>query len=329
MRLKGWYDESTKTITFFEDDGIYVFLVLLVIVAAFMEAIITFVLYLAISLVIAHFAKKADTIEEQLKTLSVGSAAVGIFYSNSILYCILFGQNSAAYIVMLQLLSIGTAIYAVSRTVKGVKLARKMTYPSEEIRTRTLSECEKFKKISILTLVCLLTFFSGLYIFNVPFPEEIREAKEQAELEEQIAQSVSVWDLEIIESEAIYGDNAQYDSYGNLYTGEYREFCAWNYSSNRNEPYVIVDVNEKYDYTRFTGTIFTRPSQDEELAIVFRIYADDKCIYDSGEMHASTKAIELDLDITGVDKLKFMAFSEDNDSTNPAVILENAMVHAV
>lgn len=41
-----------------------------------------------------------------------------------------------------------------------------------------------------LTLVCLLTFFSGLYIFNVPFPEEIREAKEQAELEKQIAQSV-------------------------------------------------------------------------------------------------------------------------------------------
>ena len=328
MRFKVWFDKFTNTFIIDEDDSGYALLALLVLGGLFFNAIITFLTYLAVTFGVIYLAKKTEKVENRLGILAVGSAGIGIYYCYRIVCSILLGVNSTAFIIMLQLMSIATSIYAANKCVKETKLAQKASYSSEMEKTKIVSKCRLFKNISIISLAGFIVFFSGIYMLDIPFPEEVREKKEQAEIEKQIAESVSIWELDIVESDAIRGDNAKYDSHGNLYKGEYREFCAWNYPSNRFEPHVIVDVNEKYDYTRFTGTIFTRPKQKEGLTIVFEIYADDRCIYSSGDMDASTEAIELDLDISGVDKLKFVAFTDDHASTNPAVILENAMVHA-
>lgn len=182
--------------------------------------------------------------------------------------------------------------------------------------------------IGVISIIICFIIFAGLLITN-NFMTDVREKTAQKKHEAQMAISASIWDLDVIESDAIYGSNTKYDSDGNAYSGEFREFCAWSYPGEVFEPHIIVDVNEKNEYKRFTGTIFTRPEQKEKLSITFKIYADGKCIYDSGKMHASTKAIDINLDIEGVNQLKFVASTADNDSyCNPAVILVNATVHA-
>ena len=177
-------------------------------------------------------------------------------------------------------------------------------------------------------LILLLLLFAVLLGID-SLQTNRRKNAEQREHEAQMAISASIWDLDIVESDAIYGNKTMYDSDGNVYTGEFREFCAWSKSSDVHEPCVIVDINENYEYTRFTGTIFTRPEQDEDLAITFQIFADGKCIYNSGEMHTSTNAINLNLDVEGVNQLMFIATTEDYGKyCNPAVILVNAVLHA-
>lgn len=179
----------------------------------------------------------------------------------------------------------------------------------------------------LFAFLLLLAVLLGVRNFRI----EIREDKEQRAHEAQMKVSVSVWDLDIIESTAINGSTAKHDSYGNAYSGEFREFCAWNSPYDANDvfvPRITVDINEKYEYTRFTGTIFTRPKQNDDLTITFKVFADGKCIYDSGKMDTSTRAIDLDLNVAGVDKLTFEAYSDHFASTNPAVILANATLHA-
>lgn len=155
--------------------------------------------------------------------------------------------------------------------------------------------------------------------------EEKRSAREAARIDAQMAIETSVWNLDIIDSQAIYGQEDRTDSYGNTYSGEYREFCSWD----GYESYTVVNISERHQYKRLTGVIFTRPEQAEDLSITFRIFADGKCIYDSGEMHRSTKAIQFDVDISGTKQLRFLASSSDfSETTNPAIILENAVLHA-
>ena len=181
---------------------------------------------------------------------------------------------------------------------------------------------------AFIGIVIVFLLFAISLPISIARQERLQEAK-QKEMESRMAVSASIWDLDVIESDAIYGNKTKYDSYGNVYSGEFREFCAWNYpGGDVFEPRVIVDINEKYEYKRFTGTIFTRPDQNEDLTITFKIFADGKCIYDSGEMHTSTRAIDLNLNVSGVDKLTFEAYTDYHDDTNPAVILVNAMLHA-
>lgn len=187
-----------------------------------------------------------------------------------------------------------------------------------------------FEGFIITTITIIILFLLFAITLKVDEAQtERRKLSEQKEMEAKMAISASIWDLDIIESDAIYGNQTNHDSYGNAYAGEYREFCAWKTTRSTHEPFIIVDIDEKYEYKRFTGTIFTRPNQDEDLAITFKIFADGKCIFNSGEMHTTTKATNLNLDVTGVDKLKFIAFTNDyNAYCNPAVILVNAVLHA-
>ena len=139
-----------------------------------------------------------------------------------------------------------------------------------------------------------------------------------------LIENISVWDLDIAEDTAIYGSNWKEDSYGNQYSGEFREYCSWP----GHEPYTVINLSRQDDFKRLTGTIFTRPTQEESLRITFKIYADGKCVFDSGEMHTSTRAIQISIPISGVKQLRFVASSPDEGSgENAAVIFENALVH--
>lgn len=122
--------------------------------------------------------------------------------------------------------------------------------------------------VTTITIIILFLLFAITLKVDAAQTER-RKLAEQKEMEAKMATSASIWDLDIIESDAIYGNKTNYDSYGNAYTGEFREFCAWTYPDDVFEPCVIVDINEKYQYTRFSGTIFTRPHQDEGLGITF------------------------------------------------------------
>lgn len=328
MRLKVFFDKFTNTLTVFEDDSGYVFLFFILLFAVFFNAIITFLSFLAYSIILIVLAKKETQPERGAMFLATGSAIMGILYCVLIILSMLRGTNSTAYIIMLQALSTLTAVYSIKFS-KNCEKVLLQNWNTEESKTSLmLKRCKTAKHLSIVTLAFLLAFFIGLRIFDAPSPEDTRTAKRDAQIEAQIAESVSIWELDIVESDAIYGSNTKYDSYGNAYSGEYREFCAWTYPGDTFEPRVIVDINEKYEYKRFTGTIFTRPSQDEDLTITFKIFADGKCIFDSGEMRASTRAIDLNLDVTDVDKLTFQAYTDYNDATNPGVVLVNAFLHA-
>ena len=329
MRFKAWFDESTNTVTVTEDDSPFAFLAGILIIALIANAIITFLCYLAYSLILIRLSKKVSPVERGSLILAIGCAVMGVSYALLIAISIVRGVNSTGYIIMLQMLAIGTTIYSVITCGKNEKQLQQEMRIYGNSSVGSLEKCKTAKVISIVTLSVLVLACVSLYAFDVPMPENIRAKKEKAQAEAQMAASCSIWDLSIVESNAIYGSSTKYDSLGNAYTGEYREFCAWNTPNERYEPCVIVDLNEKYDYTRFSGTIFTRPNQSEDLAITFTIYADEKCIYNSGEMRTSTKPIQLNLNITGVDKLKFVASTNDYDGwCNPAVILENATVFA-
>lgn len=329
MRFKAWFNKSTNTVTVMEDDSPFAFLAGILFFALIANAIITFLCYLAYSLILIRTAKKVSPVERGSLILAIGCAVMGVSYALLIAISIFRGVNSTGYIIMLQMLAIGTTIYSVITCGKKEKQLQQDMRIYENSTVASVKKCKIAKVISIVTLSVLVLACVSLYAFDVPMPENIRAKKEKAQAEAQMAASCSIWDLSIVESNAIYGSSTKYDSLGNAYTGEYREFCAWNTPNERYEPCVIVDVNEKYDYTRFSGTIFTRPNQSEDLAITFAIYADEKCIYNSGEMRTSTKPIQLILNITGVDKLKFVASTNGyNSYCNPAVILENAMVFA-
>lgn len=174
----------------------------------------------------------------------------------------------------------------------------------------------------------LIVVFGPIILFRAWISDTIaekRSAREAAQMDAQMAIETSVWKLDVVDSRAIYGQENRADSYGNIYSGEYREFCSWD----GYESYAVVNISEKHQYKRLTGVIFTRPEQAEDLSITFRIFADGKCIYNSGEMHTSTKAIQLNINVSGAKQLRFVASTSDySGSTNPAVILENAVLHA-
>jgi hypothetical protein len=327
MRFKIFFNKITNTLTIFEDDTGYVLLFLALVFAIFIDAIITFLSFLACSIVLVLWAKKAKTRDHGSMILAIGSSALSAIYCILISLCIILGTGSSSFIFMLQVLSVATVIYSIRYSARNKNLIAQ--YEETQDAVFAANTCQKAKSISIITLISLLAAFSCLFAFNVPTPEDTRLEKQQAQAEALIAESVSVWELKTIETDAIYGNTTKYDSYGNAYSGEFREFCAWTYpGGDVFEPRVIVDIDEKYEYTRFTGTIFTRPDQDEDLTITFKIFADGKCIYDSGEMRTATRAINLNLDITGVDKLTFQAYTDFNDATNPGVVLVNAFLHA-
>lgn len=327
MRFKIFFNKITNTLTIFEDDTGYVLLFIVLVFAVLINAIITFLSFLALSVALVLWAKNAKTRDHGSLILAIGSSALSAIYCILISLCIILGAGSSSFVFMLQALSVATVIYSIRYSTQNKNLIAQ--YEENRDAVFAVNTCQKARSISIVTLIILLAVFACLFAFDVPTPEDARLKKQQAQAEALIAESVSVWELETIETDAIYGSTTKYDSYGNAYSGEFREFCAWNYpGGDVFEPRVIVDINEKYEYTRFTGTIFTRPDQDEELTIIFKIFADGKCVYDSGEMRTSTRAIDLNLDVTGVDKLTFQAYTDFNDATNPGVILVNAFLHA-
>jgi len=327
MRLKVIFDKITNTVSIFEDDSGYALLALILILAVFMNAIMTFIYFVSFSVGLIFLAKKAKTRDCGAMRLAVGSTVLCFLYCVLIILCIVSGTGSSSFIFMLKILSAATVAYSINFASRSKIIIMQQAEGQDSVLA--VKKCMDAKRIGVITLISILAFSVCLYVFHVPSPEETRAEKEQAKIEAQIAESVSVWDLNITQSDAIYGSSTKYDSYGNAYSGEYREFCAWNYpGGDVFEPHVVVDINEKYEYKRFTGTIFTRPDQDENLTITFKIFADGKCIYDSGEMRTSTGAIDLNLDVTGVDKLTFKAYTDFNDVTNPGVVLVNAFLHA-
>lgn len=327
MRFKIFFNKLTNTLTIFEDDTGYVLLFIVLVFAVLINAIITFLSFLALSVALVLWAKNAKTRDHGSLILSIGSSALSAIYCILISLCIILGAGSSSFVFMLQALSVATVIYSIRYSARNKNLI--VQYEEDQDTALAVNTCQKAKCISIVTLISLLAVFACLLAFDVPTPEDTRLKKQQTQAEALIAESISVWELETIETDAIYGRTTKYDSYGNAYSGEFREFCAWNYpGGDVFAPRVIVDINEKYEYKRFTCTIFTRPDQDEKLTITFKIFADGKCIYNSGEMRTSNRAIDLNLDVTGVDKLTFQAYTDYHDATNPGVVLVNAFLHA-
>jgi hypothetical protein len=153
--------------------------------------------------------------------------------------------------------------------------------------------------------------------------DEREEARALARIEAERKIEASIYDVSSEEKDGvIWGKARKEDYYGNEYSGEMREFCSWDNKE------MATTFNLENDYKRFTGVIFTRPDQKEELTINFKIYGDGKCLYDSGDLRSTTPAIHLNLDITGVETLRFTAVSSGHEVVNAGVILMDAMVHA-
>lgn len=181
-----------------------------------------------------------------------------------------------------------------------------------------------WKFLGIFICVCLGFLIAISIMLGVSSARMDRqEAKEKARIEAQRKIEASIYDVSSEERDGvIWGEARKEDYYGNEYSGEMREFCSWD---NKEMATTFILKN---DYKRFTGVIFTRPDQKEELTINFKIYGDGKCLYDSGDLRSTTPAIHLNLDITGVETLRFTAVSSGHEVVNAGVILMDAMVHA-
>lgn len=113
------------------------------------------------------------------------------------------------------------------------------------------------------------------------------------------------------------------DASGDEYNGPYIEFSLVDSSS-----YLSVDVSE-YDYTRFTGTIVPCKSNRYDEDVTIRIYADDRCIYDSGRMNSSSQAKSIELDISGADILRFEALLDGQYySSFETIVIVDPMMYA-
>ena len=209
-----------------------------------MNAIMTFIYFVSFSVGLIFLAKKAKTRDCGAMRLAVGSTVLCFLYCVLIILCIVSGTGSSSFIFMLKILSAATVAYSINFASRSKIIIMQQAEGQDSVLA--VKKCMDAKRIGVITLISILAFSVCLYVFHVPSPEETRAEKEQAKIEAQIAESVSVWDLNITQSDAIYGSSTKYDSYGNAYSGEYREFCAWNYpGGDVFEPHVVVDINEK------------------------------------------------------------------------------------
>lgn len=175
--------------------------------------------------------------------------------------------------------------------------------------------------------ICFVLLFKLMAFTDNSASKEI-EAKKQAEIDAQMAVEASIWDLGIEDYNhmvSTYGEKRYaYDGQDNKYADKFEYIFA----NGNEEGYFVIDVNDRHTYTRFTTTIFALTEKDEK--VIFRIYADGSCIYDSGIIDSSTPAKDISLNITGVDKLKFSAVNANSDPSwnYPKVYLIGSKVYA-
>lgn len=158
---------------------------------------------------------------------------------------------------------------------------------------------------------------------------DVRARIEQARIDAVRAVSASVCELEIDDyrSSYVYEEAAYEDASGKQYTGPSIEFYNYYALGGANAAYAIVDVS-KFDYSRFTGTILAGTWNNNDQPIIFRVYADDRCIYDNGGMDSSAGARSIDLSIPDADEIKFVAFLDEYwISSNESFFLVDPMFY--
>lgn len=137
--------------------------------------------------------------------------------------------------------------------------------------------------------------------------------------------------LHVLESHSkVLNDNIRQgpvcDAYGNEYTGSYFALTSvYSLSEGWKEAYTELVTGANYQ--TLTGTFFADADYDS-YEIVFKIYADDTLILDSGSINRKTKPIDFSVSISNVNVIKVSATAQNVDSTTQAahVILTNAVV---
>lgn len=117
------------------------------------------------------------------------------------------------------------------------------------------------------------------------------------------------------------------DSCGKEYQGPYFVLTSvYHVYDGWQEAYTELVTGGNYE--SLSGTFFADADYDD-YEIVFRIYADDMLVYDSGPVTRRSKPIDFEVSLNSADVVKVTATANKIDSTTQSVriVLVDAVVH--
>lgn len=124
------------------------------------------------------------------------------------------------------------------------------------------------------------------------------------------------------------GSSGIVDNLGNKYQNGYYDFCS--YYPKLEEPREASALfRATGNWKCLRGRIFARPRQESGFMIRFKIFADERLVFDSGLLSRDSTPVDFDIDIGYADRIKMQSYSDDYTmmGTNPGIILVNAEVY--
>ena len=154
---------------------------------------------------------------------------------------------------------------------------------------------------AVLLIVLVISAFSGRSSGSNYQPEAPNDSNNVPHVQETLSATSSLLDVPLLKSTYKSRDiDEYYDKLGNSYPNAL--YYGYGYSDD-----VDIYVLSK-EYSSFTGTIFVpedRYSHDDEISgLRIIIYGDDKRIYTSPQMQATSYPVDFCIDVRGVDQLK-------------------------
>lgn len=154
---------------------------------------------------------------------------------------------------------------------------------------------------AVLLVVLVISAFGGRSSGSNYQPEAPNDSNNVPHVQETLSATSSLFDVPLLKSTYKSRDIDEYfDKLGNSYPNAL--YYGYGYSDDI-DIYVLSKA-----YSTFTGTIFVpedRYSHDDETSgLRIIIYGDDKRIYTSPQMQATSYPVDFCIDVRGVDQLK-------------------------
>lgn len=165
QRFKAFFN-SDDSITLVPDDGggfagcLGGVAILLVIGALFLDLLSLMVPYL----ILIYLSKKVKPLGRGALILAVGTAVCTIIYSIVPLFAIFTGKDVFFAIILMQIIGIIMAIYALRTSVKFGNKAKHLEVTSENPENHRSDLCDKAKKISVVSVTVSIISFLLLIV---------------------------------------------------------------------------------------------------------------------------------------------------------------------